>query len=113
MAKRLVRRIQTCDVEDTDDGPKRVAPTIELDHRPGPATRDVAALDRALTADLVLRGCRPESFDQMIESWFALTYVLNNLNRGLGLQDPYPFILSRPAIDKLRFVHEVVGAAVA
>jgi hypothetical protein len=67
----------------------------------------------ALNADLVLRGCRPESFDQMIESWFTLTYVLNNLNRGLGLQDPYPFILSTPAIDKLRFVHEVVVAAVA
>jgi hypothetical protein len=67
----------------------------------------------ALNADLILRGCRPESFDQMIENWFTLTYVLNNLNRGLGLQDPYPFILSTPAIDKLRFVHGLVGAAVA
>jgi hypothetical protein len=66
----------------------------------------------AMKANLVLRGCRPESFDQMIESWFPLTYVLNNLNRGLGLQDAYPFILSTPVIEKLRFVHEVVGAAV-
>jgi hypothetical protein len=65
----------------------------------------------ALNANFVLRGCRPESFDQMIESWFPLAYVLNNLNRGLGLRDAYPFILSTPAIEKLRFVHEVVGAA--
>jgi hypothetical protein len=48
------------------------------------------------------------SFDRMMESWFPLTYVLNNLNRGLGLPDGYPFVLPRPAIAKLRFVHETV-----
>ena len=31
-----------------------------------------------------------------IESWLPLTYVLNNLNRGLGLPDAYPFVLSPP-----------------
>jgi hypothetical protein len=49
------------------------------------------------------------SFDQMIDSWFPLTYVLNNLNRGLGLPDGYPFVLSDQVIDKLRFVHETVA----
>jgi hypothetical protein len=48
------------------------------------------------------------SFDRLLESWFPLTYVLNNLNRGLGLPDAYPFVLSPPAIDKLRYVHELV-----
>ena len=47
----------------------------------------------------------------MIERWFPLTYVLNNLNRGMGLPDAYPFVLPPPAIEKLRFVHDVVGAA--
>jgi len=50
-------------------------------------------------------------FDEVIESWFPLTYVLNNLNRGLGLPDGYPFVLSNAAIDKLRFVHETIAAA--
>ena len=36
---------------------------------------------------------RTLSFDQMVERWFPLTYVLNNLNRGMGLQDAYPFVL--------------------
>ena len=66
---------------------------------------------RARFRVLPLRGCRPESFEQMIASWFPLTYLLNNLNRGLGLPDGYPFVLSPPAIDKLRFVHEAVAAA--
>jgi hypothetical protein len=47
-------------------------------------------------------------FDSMIESWLSLTYVLNNLSRGLGLPDSYPFVLSAPAIDKLRFIHDTI-----
>lgn len=47
-------------------------------------------------------------FDQMIENWFPLTYVLNSLNRGLGQADAYPFVLSGPAIEKLKFVHETI-----
>jgi hypothetical protein len=34
--------------------------------------------------------------------------VLNNLNRGLGLADSYPFVLSARVIDKLRFIHETI-----
>ena len=47
-------------------------------------------------------------FDSMIESWLSLTYVLNNLSRGLGLPDSYPFVLSLPAIGKLRFIHDTI-----
>ena len=46
------------------------------------------------------------SFDRMMDGWGAITYVLNNLNRGLGSGDAYPFVLSTPSIEKLRFVHE-------
>jgi hypothetical protein len=38
-----------------------------------------------------------------------VTHVLNNLNRGLGLPDAYPFVLSTPVLDKLRFVHDIVS----
>jgi hypothetical protein len=48
-------------------------------------------------------------FNRLIDNWFPLTYVLNNLNRGMGLPDGYPFVLSPPAIDKLRFVHDAIA----
>jgi hypothetical protein len=54
-------------------------------------------------------GSRRQPFGRVIDSWFPLTYALNNLSRGLGLADSYPFVLSTPAIDKLRFVHDVIG----
>ena len=53
----------------------------------------------------------PGTFEQMVEDWFPLTFVLNNLNRGLGLPDGYPFVLSDQQIAKLRFVHETIAAA--
>jgi hypothetical protein len=46
----------------------------------------------------------------MVEGWFPLTYVINNLNRCLGLRDAYPFVLPVPVLNKLRLVHEVVRA---
>jgi len=50
-------------------------------------------------------------FDKLMAGWYPLTYVLNNLNRGLGLPDGYPFVLPPPAVKKLRFVHETIAAA--
>jgi hypothetical protein len=49
-------------------------------------------------------------FEEMMESWVPITYVLNMLNRGLGNPDAYPFVLSPKAIDKLRFVHDTISA---
>ena len=56
-------------------------------------------------------GPRARPFDLLIKDWFPLTYVLNNLNRSMGLPDGYPFVLSDPVIEKLRFVHQVVVRA--
>jgi hypothetical protein len=51
---------------------------------------------------------RTASFDELLRSWFPITFVLNNLNRSMGLPDGYPFVLSDPVIAKLRFVHETI-----
>ena len=52
----------------------------------------------------------PGTFDDLIKSWFPVTYVLNHLNRSMGLADGYPFVLSTEAIEKLRFVHETIAS---
>ena len=50
-----------------------------------------------------------DSFEIMIGRWFELTHVLNNLNRGLGQADGYPFVLSAAAVAKLHVVHDIIG----
>lgn len=47
-------------------------------------------------------------FDDMIRRWVPLTYAMNSLNRGLGLADSYPFVLSDIVIEKLRFIHDTL-----
>jgi hypothetical protein len=49
------------------------------------------------------------AFDQTVRAWLSLTYALNNLTRGLGLADSYPFVLSGQVIEKLRFVFETMS----
>ena len=47
-------------------------------------------------------------FETLLRDWDRLSAGLNALNRSMGLPDAYPFILSEPALHKLRFVHEVI-----
>ena len=73
-----------------------------------PRRRDEPTLRRCRT-----RFRRGRRLSSLIDSWFPLTYVLNNLNRGLGHADAYPFVLSPSAVAKLEFVDDVVGRAKA
>jgi hypothetical protein len=45
---------------------------------------------------------------QLIDTWIPLSNALNNLNRTMGQQDLYPFILSPPVIAKLGAIHDLV-----
>lgn len=47
-------------------------------------------------------------FDELIAGWTPLTCALNSINRGMGLADLYPFVISPTVIEKLRFIHEVI-----
>ena len=80
-------------------------------------------LETAAACGLALQPRRPDepalqsaaqggslsSFERLIDDWLPLTYVLNNLNRSLGLPDGYPFVLSPAVLAKVRFVHETVA----
>jgi len=58
-------------------------------------------------------GERQPSFDSLVTAWVPLTIALNSLNRSLGTNDGYPFVLSDGAIAKLRFVHDIIRDGVA
>jgi hypothetical protein len=47
-------------------------------------------------------------FNSLVQDWVPLTLLLNSLNRSLGHEDAYPFALSAAALEKLRFVHDVI-----
>jgi hypothetical protein len=47
-------------------------------------------------------------FLEMVNSWTSLTAFSNELMRGMGHPDFYPFVLSRAAVAKLYFVHRLI-----
>jgi len=44
----------------------------------------------------------------LVEAWVPLTVAVNGLNRSMGQPDLYPFVLSRPVVEKLEFVHRLI-----
>ncbi|HAD26108.1 MAG TPA: hypothetical protein DDW95_14485 [Alphaproteobacteria bacterium] len=51
---------------------------------------------------------RESDFNSLVEEWLPVTISMNNLNRSMGHHDLYPFVLTAPVIEKLRFVHNLV-----
>lgn len=51
---------------------------------------------------------RTKNFRDIIENWFPLTYALNSLNRSMGHEHAYPFVLGDIVIQKLDLIHRVL-----
>ena len=71
---------------------------------PKVATEDLAA---AVSFDPYRAG----PIEQLVEAWVPLTVAVNAINRSMGQPDLYPFVLSTPVIDKMRFIHTLVRSA--
>jgi len=50
----------------------------------------------------------PSGFDTIIEMWLPLAWALNMVNRLMGRDDLYPFVLPEPVLEKMRFIHTVI-----
>lgn len=50
----------------------------------------------------------PVSFDDLFDDWCRLSTALNALNRSMGLEDAYPFVISNISLSKLRYAHRLV-----
>lgn len=49
-------------------------------------------------------------FDRIIELWLPLSWSLNMLNRSMGHDDLYPFVLPPAVLEKMRLVHKLIAA---
>jgi hypothetical protein len=55
------------------------------------------------------RSLGPSGFDNMIEMWLPLAWALNMVNRSMGRHDLYPFVLPARVLEKMRFIHTIIG----
>jgi hypothetical protein len=50
----------------------------------------------------------PSGFDTIIEMWLPLAWALNMVNRSMGKEDLYPFVLPPPVLAKMKFIHTII-----
>lgn len=53
-----------------------------------------------------------ENFTAIMERWIPLSFVMNSLNRSMGMKDSYPFVINAAVTEKLNFIHETIKGLV-
>lgn len=48
------------------------------------------------------------SITTILDTWIDFSMILNSLNRSMGLNDAYPFVLTQPVRTKLSFIHHAI-----
>jgi len=48
------------------------------------------------------------SITSILDTWIDFSVILNSLNRSMGMNDAYPFVLTQPVRTKLAFIHYAV-----
>ncbi len=59
-----------------------------------------------LLQDQLIKPNAEPDIELCLRSWDSVSVAMNALNRSMGLQDAYPFVLSETTLSKLRFVHQ-------
>ena len=67
--------------------------------------------DSGLRVDIAFDPYRRGSIDDLVMAWTPVTVALNCLSRSLGQPDLYPFVLSKPVVAKLGFIHDLARNA--
>ena len=47
----------------------------------------------------------------LLQRWIPLSFVMNSLNRSMGMKDSYPFVINEAVKIKLNFIHETIQGA--
>lgn len=84
--------------------------TLEMASDCGLALRPARSDMPTTRPQFSLRTAASTPFEAIVNDWLAVSYILNNLSRGLGQKDLYPFVLADKAIAKLGFVHRLCAA---
>ena len=85
--------------------------TLETAYSFGLSVHPLVAQTKKLHAEIKKDPYAIEDFEAIMDLWLPLTFAMNSLNRSMGLRDIYPFIISMPVKEKMKFIHNVVVKA--
>ncbi len=82
--------------------------TLETAYAFGLRIRPRAGQDDNLKASITFDPYTQSKFDTIIEAWIPMTFAVNSMNRSMGIDDLYPFVISPEVANKLEAVHDIV-----
>jgi hypothetical protein len=85
--------------------------TLETAYGFGLRIRPRAGQDDNLSASISFDPYARADFATIIEAWLPMTFAVNSINRSMGVDDLYPFVISPEATAKLKAVHDIVKGA--
>lgn len=85
-----------------------IVDTLETAHQWGLQVRLERGAGPVLQAAPDFDPYDQEDFDALIRHWLPLSYALNTLNESMGHAPAYPFVLPRPALEKLALVNRII-----
>lgn len=71
----------------------------------------IADKNSRLTASINVSPYQQQNFQQLLNLWLPLTFAMNSMNRSMGNQDMYPFVIQPKVVEKLGFIHKVCYAS--
>ena len=71
----------------------------------------LADKDSHLKAIINVSPFEQQDFQHLLDMWLPLTFAMNSMNRSMGNQDLYPFVIPPKVVEKLSFIHKVCYAS--
>ena len=82
--------------------------TLETAYAFGLRIRPRAGQDDNLKASITFDPYDQPKFDTIVEAWIPMTFAVNSMNRSMGIDDLYPFVISPEVTEKLNVVHDII-----
>lgn len=85
--------------------------TLETAYAFGLRIRPRAGKDDNLEATVNFDPYTQLNFEAIIDAWLPVTFAVNSLNRSMGVDDLYPFVIAPEVTQKLEEVHDIIKDA--
>jgi hypothetical protein len=85
--------------------------TLDTAYAFGLRIRPRAGQDNNLAATISFDPYNQPDFDTIVDAWLPVTFAVNSINRSMGIDDLYPFVISPEVIEKLKAVHQAVRSS--
>ncbi len=63
---------------------------------------------KSMDIDVSFDPYEVEDFDAVIQTCVPLSFAVNSINRAMGVQDVYPFVISGAVVNKMKFIHQLL-----